>query len=411
MSVKRPTNVVLLGSTGSIGASTLDVAARHPDRFRIHALAARRQDGVLFDQCRRYRPRHAVLTDPDAAARLAAAIEAAGLPIEVHAGAEALDAVASAPEADCVVAAIVGAAGLSSTLAAAAAGKRILLANKEALVMSGALLMEAVRSSGALLLPVDSEHNAVFQVLPRDADGNLERAGVHRILLTASGGPLRELPLSEFADVTPERAVRHPNWSMGRKISVDSATMMNKGLEVIEACWLFNARPEQVEIVIHPESIVHSLVSYKDGSVLAQLGNPDMRTPIAHALAFPERIETGVEPLDLARIARLRFEPVDYERFPCPRIAYDAMRAGGTAPAILNAANEIAVEAFLERRVPFDAIPRLVESALDSVAHRPARSLADVLEDDARARRHARAWIEQHPRRAAVVPGPPTDAA
>ena len=396
--MSAPRNVVLLGSTGSIGASTLDVVERHPDRFRVFALAARRQDDVMLAQCRRVKPAHAVLIDPASAERLAAGVRAAGLPTQVHCGVEALDGFASAPETDCVVAAIVGAAGLGSTLAAAAAGKRILLANKEALVMSGALLMQSVRASGAMLLPVDSEHNAVFQVLPHRASENLAAAGVHRILLTASGGPLRETPLDEFAAVTPERACRHPNWSMGRKISVDSATMMNKGLEVIEACWLFNARPDQVEIVIHPESIVHSMVSYRDGSVLAQLGNPDMRTPIAHALGYPDRIEAGVEPLDLAHVARLRFEPVDFRRFPCPRLAYEAMAAGGTAPAILNAANEIAVEAFLDRRLGFDAIPRLIEATLAALPHRPAHTLSDVLGDDAAARRSARAWIEKQAR-------------
>ena len=393
MTAAAPISLALLGSTGSIGHSVLDVVARHPGRFRVFALAARRQDALIGPQCERFHPRFAVLTDPAAAERLQVRLRDAGLDTEVLCGAAALERVAAAPEVDCTVAGIVGAAGLASTLAAARAGKRILLANKEALVMSGALMMDAVQRSGATLLPVDSEHNAVFQVLPPHARRDLAGAGVHRILLTASGGPLRELAAEAFEHVTPEQAVKHPNWSMGRKISVDSATMMNKGLEVIEACWLFNASPDQVEIVIHPESVVHSMVSYRDGSVLAQLGNPDMRTPIAHALAWPDRIEAGVEPLDLTRIARLRFEPLDGARFPCPGLAYAAMRQGGTTPAILNAANEEAVEAFLARRIGCAAIPRLIVRVLADVAHRPAVDLDCVVEDDARARALARELI------------------
>jgi len=380
------TNLAVLGSTGSIGASTLDVAARHPERYRVFALTAYRQDDVLFEQCLRFKPRFAVLLDEVAAARLKQNVAAAGLATEVLCGVEALEQVSSMPEVDAVMAAIVGAAGLRPTLAAARAGKKILLANKETLVMAGRIFMDAVRQHGATLLPIDSEHNAIFQALPRNFSGDLCASGVSKILLTASGGPFRNTPLSELQQVTPEQACAHPNWVMGRKISVDSATMMNKGLEVIEAHWLFNAPADAIQVVVHPQSVIHSLVQYVDGSVLAQLGNPDMRTPIAYALAYPERIAAGVEPLDLVKISTLSFVAPDYERFPCLALAYQALRAGGTAPAMLNAANEIAVAAFLDERIPFLAIPRLIEQVLDALPVHEVHALDDVLQADALAR-------------------------
>lgn len=389
----RRQRLTILGSTGSIGLNTLDVVARHPDRFEVFALTAHRQWERLFEQCRRFRPRHAVLVDAQAAKALEQALRSAGIGTEVAHGMEALAQVAAAPEVDSVMAAIVGAAGLVPTLAAARAGKRVLLANKEALVMSGALFMEAVRGSGAELLPIDSEHNAVFQSLPPRAGHDLAALGVRRILLTASGGPFRTRPAESLDDVTPAEACAHPNWVMGRKISVDSATMMNKGLEVIEAHWLFGAAPEQIQVVIHPQSVIHSMVEYVDGSVLAQLGNPDMRTPIAHALAYPERIESGVASLDLFQIGRLDFEPPDPERFPCLRLAYEALRAGGTAPAVLNAANEVAVEAFLAGHLPFRRIAGLIEDVLSRLPAAPADSLDSVLAADAAARRLAHALL------------------
>jgi 1-deoxy-D-xylulose-5-phosphate reductoisomerase len=323
------------------------------------------------------------------AADLSARCREAGLGTEVLAGVDALVRMSSAPEVDTVMAAIVGAAGLEPTLAAARTGKRILLANKEALVMAGEIFMGAVRESGATLLPVDSEHNAIFQSLPSSFSGDLSERGVRRILLTASGGPFRRVGLETLADVTPEAACAHPNWVMGRKISVDSATMMNKGLEVIEAHWLFAVPPEKIQVVVHPQSVIHSMVEYADGSVLAQLGNPDMRTPIAHALAYPDRIEAGVEPLDLFKIGRFDFEAPDFERFPCLRLAYDALAEGGTAPAILNAANEVAVESFLDRRLPFLGIPRLIAATLEALPACAEGCLDDVLAADAEARRLA----------------------
>jgi 1-deoxy-D-xylulose-5-phosphate reductoisomerase len=383
--------LAILGATGSIGVSTLDVVTRHPDRFEVVALTGHRRVDVLAEQCRRFKPRYAVVGSHDDAARLAALL--AGCGTEVLAGPEALVRVATLPEVDAVMAAIVGAAGLPPTLAAAEAGKRVLLANKEALVMAGSVFMQAVKRAGATLLPIDSEHNAVFQSLPAAFDGDFARHGVHRILLTASGGPFRRTPLDELAAVTPEQAVAHPNWSMGRKISVDSATMMNKGLEVIEARWLFDATPEQIEVVIHPQSVIHSLVQYVDGSVVAELGNPDMRTPIAHALAYPERIAAGVAPLDLFQVARLDFERPDLERFPCLALAYRALRAGGNAPAVLNAANEVAVEAFLEGRLPFLRIAAVIAAAMDAVPVAPADDLAVVLAADAAARAAAHAAL------------------
>ena len=379
--------LTILGATGSIGQSTLDVVARHPDRFTVWALTGHRRLELLAEQCRRYRPRYAVVMRDEDAVRLRTLI--ADSSIEVLAGEAALCAVASAPEVDIVMAAIVGAAGLKPTLAAARSGKRLLLANKEALVMAGEVFMAEVRQGGALLLPIDSEHNAVFQSLPPAFAGDFDDRGVLGILLTASGGPFRATPHERLVDVTPEQACAHPNWSMGRKISVDSATMMNKGLEVIEAHWLFGAAPERIEVVVHPQSVIHSLVQYADGSVLAQLGNPDMRTPIAHALAWPERVDAGVARLDLAAIARLDFERPDFVRFPCLRLAYDALRAGKSAPAVLNAANEVAVEAFLERRLPFLAIGEVVEATLNRLSSRTVDNLEAVLAVDEDARRLA----------------------
>lgn len=382
-------NLTVLGSTGSIGVSTLDVVRRHPGRYRAFALCAHSQVDKLYEQCLEFRPRFAVLRDAALAADLQARCRAAGLDTEVSHGVEALVALSAHPEVDAVMAAIVGAAGLEPTLAAARAGKRVMLANKEVLVMAGELFMRAVREHGATLLPVDSEHNAIFQSLPPDFARGLAACGVHGILLTASGGPFRNTPLSDLENVTPEQACAHPNWSMGRKISVDSASMMNKGLEVIEARWIFDAPPDMIRVVVHPQSVVHSAVQYVDGSVLAQLGNPDMRTPIAYAMAWPERIAAGVEPLDLFSVARLDFHEPDLARFRCLQLAYDALNAGGTAPAILNAANEIAVAAFLDRRLPFLGIARLNEAVLDALPAGPEGSLDDVLGADAEARRLA----------------------
>lgn len=378
--------LTILGATGSIGVSTLDVVARHPDRFEVVALTGHNQVEVLAAQCRQFRPAYAVVGSALAAKQLAGLLRDAGVPTEVQYGADALIEVASLPEVDAVMAAIVGAAGLPPTLAAARAGKRVLLANKEALVMAGAVFMAEVRRSGALLLPIDSEHNAVFQSMPYDYSGNMARGGVRRILLTASGGPFRAASLDALTRVTPEQAVAHPNWVMGRKISVDSATMMNKGLEVIEARWLFNAPAESIDVVIHPQSVIHSLVDYEDGSVLAQLGNPDMRTPIAHALAWPERIDSGVAPLDLFAVGQLDFERPDLMRFPCLELAYRALRAEGNAAAVLNAANEVAVEAFLDRRLSFLGIAGLIAATLDAVPHAPLPDLPAVLEADRQGR-------------------------
>ncbi len=373
-------NLAVLGATGSIGASTLDVVAAHPDRYRVFALSAHASADALLELCRVHRPRYAVLSGlaEDRATRA----RFADLRVEVRFGHRALEEVASDGECHAVMAAIVGAAGLRSTLAAARAGKRVLLANKEALVMAGPLVMRAARESGAQLLPVDSEHNAVFQCFA-------DKASVRRIILTASGGPFRATPLEKLGAVTPDQACAHPNWVMGRKISVDSATMMNKGLEVIEARWLFDVPAERIEVVIHPQSIVHSLVEYVDGSVIAQLSNPDMRVPIAHALAHPERIASGARPLDLAAMKTLSFEQPDRQRFPCLQLAYDALRAGGTAPAVLNAANEVAVAAFLAGRLPFTAIPAVIEGTLRSIGSTQADSLAQILEADVQARAKA----------------------
>lgn len=388
-------NITVLGSTGSIGVSTLDVIRRHPDRYQAFALCAHSQIDKLFEQCLEFRPRFAVVRDAALAAQLVERCRLAGLPTEVRHGVEALVDMSSWPEVDAVMAAIVGAAGLEPTLAAARAGKRVMLANKEVLVMAGELFMHAVREHGATLLPVDSEHNAIFQSLPADFSRGLPACGVQKILLTASGGPFRTVALSELEHVTPDQACAHPNWVMGRKISVDSATMMNKGLEVIEARWLFDAPPEMIQVVVHPQSVIHSAVQYVDGSVLAQLGKPDMRTPIAYAMAWPERIAAGVEPLDLFKIARLDFFAPDFERFRCLQLAYDVLRAGGTAPAILNAANEVAVAAFLEGKLPFLGIARLNERVLQSLSAGPEGSLSDVLGADAEARHLATQLIRE----------------
>jgi len=390
MTVRR---VSLLGATGSIGASTLDVIARHPERFEVIALAANRDADKLAALCRRYEPRLAALRDPEAAAALARAIAGAGLRTEVLSGEAGLCAVATMPEADTVLAAIVGAAGLGPTLAAARAGKRILLANKEALVIGGAAFMAAVAEGGATLLPIDSEHNAIFQCLPPRDGRSPASVGVRRILLTASGGPFRTRAPAELVHATPDEACAHPNWVMGRKISVDSATMMNKGLEVIEAHWLFGAPRETIEVVIHPESVIHSLVEYVDGSVLAQLGHPDMRTPIAQALAWPDRIAAGVEPLDLVRHGPLTFEAPDPARFPCLGLAYEALDAGGTAPAVLNAANEVAVAAFLDGRIRYTDIAPACAAALERQPARPVGCLDDALDADRDARAATRAFL------------------
>lgn len=380
------TRLAILGSTGSIGSSTLDVVARHPDKYRVTVLSAQRRDDILFEQCNRFQPDYAVLLDEEAAARLQQNVTAAGLDTEVLCGAEALERVVSLPEVDAVMAAIVGAAGLRPTLAAARAGKKILLANKETLVMAGAVFMDAVRESGSVLLPIDSEHNAVFQSLPHDYSGDMVASGVEKILLTASGGPFRNTPLSGLLNVTPEQACAHPNWSMGRKISVDSATMMNKGLEVIEACWLFDTGPERIQVLVHPQSVIHSMVEYADGSVLAQLGNPDMRTPIAHALAWPERMDSGVAGLDLVAIGTLSFEAADVERFPCLALGFAAARAGSGVSAALNAANEVAVEAFLDERIRFTQIPEIIDATLQGHDAPEPASLEEVLHIDSTAR-------------------------
>lgn len=390
--------VTVLGATGSIGLSTLDVIARHPERYEVFALTAFSRIAELRILCSKHRPRYAVVPDGGNARELQSQLDSDGIRTRVLVGEGGLSEVAAHPEVDVVMAAIVGAAGLSPTLAAVQASKRVLLANKEALVMSGALFMQALRDSDAVLLPIDSEHNAIFQCLPGDYSKGLSRVGVRRILLTASGGPFRQMPLEQLAAVSPDQACAHPNWSMGRKISVDSASMMNKGLELIEACWLFDAQPDQVEVVIHPQSVIHSMVDYIDGSVLAQLGNPDMRTPIAHALAWPERIDSGVSALDLLQTGRLDFEAPDHLRFPCLRIARQAAQDGGTAPAMLNAANEVAVDAFLKGRIRFTEIAGIIEGVLNKEASVPTRCLADVLAADAQARRLASRWLHDHDR-------------
>ncbi len=391
-----PTSVTVLGATGSIGVSTLDVIARNTDRFRVHALTAHSNVDLLFRQCLEFRPDRAVVGSEGLAELLSRRLSAAGLHTDVRGGTEELRDVAAASGSDVVVAGIVGAAGLAPTLAAVGCGKRVLLANKEALVMAGALFMEAVRRHGAEVLPLDSEHNAIFQCLPggyrRDDPG---ASGVRRVLLTASGGPFREVDPAELETVTPEQACAHPNWVMGRKISVDSATMMNKGLELAEACWLFGLAPEQVEVIVHPQSVVHSLVEYRDGSVLAQMGNPDMRIPIAHALAYPQRVDSGGDPLDLLRVARLDFEAPDDRRFPCLKLARDALDAGGDACATLNAANEEAVAAFLDGRIGFMDIGRVLARVMEQLPAVAVTSLDDVMAADQRGRVRTRALVAE----------------
>jgi len=381
--------ITILGATGSIGVSTLDVLARHPDKYRVYALSAHSRVGELAAQCVQFRPERAVVGTADAASRLSRLLADKGVRTEVEYGEQALCAIAASGGTDTVMAAIVGAAGLTPTLAAARAGKKILLANKEALVMSGQLFMDAVHEHGATLLPIDSEHNAIFQSLPQSYARDPKAAGVAKILLTASGGPFLKRDVATLEAVTPAEACKHPNWEMGRKISVDSATMMNKGLEVIEAHWLFGAPSALIEVVIHPQSVIHSMVSYTDGSVIAELGNPDMRTPIANALAFPERIESGVAQLDLTAVGTLQFEKPDFGRFPCLALAFEALEAGGTAPALLNAANEVAVQAFLDTRIGFRDIDRVIARVMHENEHGAASSIDDVMAQDARARRAA----------------------
>ena len=387
-------SLTILGSTGSIGISTLDVVARHPERFRIFALSGHSQTAKLAEQCLAFRPQYAVTANEAQAAELRAQLAAASCHTKVLHGEQALCNIAAAPETDGVMAAIVGAAGLPPTLAAARAGKTIYLANKETLVVSGSLFMQTAAQSGARILPVDSEHNAIYQVLPPEK-GYLKQNGVQSIILTASGGPFLHTDLADFPAITPEQAVKHPNWQMGRKISVDSATMMNKGLELIEAHWLFNCPPEKLETVIHPQSVVHSMVRYADGSVLAQMGTPDMRTPIAYCLGLPERIASGVPPLDFAALSALTFETPDYRRFPCLELAYQAMQAGGGVPCVLNAANEIAVAAFLAGRIRFTDIARTVRHCLEQDFSGSHHSLEGLLDLDATARRAAEAFVQQ----------------
>lgn len=385
--------LTILGSTGSIGESTLDVVSRHLEKFRVFALAGHRQVDKLVAQCKQFRPEYAVVGDADHAAELEKKLKQEGISTQVLYGSQALIDVASADEVSGVMCAIVGAAGLPSALAAAQKGKTIYLANKETLVVSGALFMETARQNGATVLPIDSEHNAIFQVLPRDYTGRLNEHGINSIILTASGGPFLNTDLSTFDSITPEQAVKHPNWSMGRKISVDSASMMNKGLELIEAHWLFNCPPEKLEVVIHPQSVIHSMVRYRDGSVLAQLGNPDMRTPIAYCLGLPERIDSGVGELDFGALSALTFQKPDFDRFPCLKLAYQAMNAGGAAPCVLNAANEVAVAAFLDKRIKFTDIAQVVAHCLAQDFSDGRHDIEGLLAQDAQTRRQAEAFI------------------
>lgn len=392
--------ICILGATGSIGVNTLDVIRRHPDKYQVVALTAHRNVELLKAQCEEFKPRYAVLPNDALAQELETFIQSKGFQTEVLRGTENLDFVAAHKDVDTVMAAIVGAAGLLPTLAAAKAGKKLLLANKEALVMSGALFMDAVKTHGATLLPIDSEHNAIFQCLPerfvtKSVEQGIEKCGIRNIVLTGSGGPFLTKDLNEFADITPDEACAHPNWDMGRKISVDSATMMNKGLELIEACWLFDVTPQQVEVVLHPQSIIHSMVRYNDGSVLAQMGNPDMRTPIAHAMAFPQRIDAGVEPLDFMQISQLTFERASKERYPCLALAAEAMQQGGNSPARLNAANEVAVEAFLAGVIRFTQIPEVIQQTLTSTQYGEGLTLDAVLDADKEARSFAQQWVRQ----------------
>lgn len=391
--IMTPQVLTILGSTGSIGESTLDVVSRHPEKFRVFALAGHKQVEKLAAQCQTFRPEYAVVADAEHAARLEALLKRDGTATQVLHGAQALIDVASAGEVSGVMCAIVGAAGLPSALAAAQKGKTIYLANKETLVVSGALFMETARANGAAVLPIDSEHNAIFQVLPRDYTGRLNEHGIRSIILTASGGPFLTADLGTFDSITPAQAVKHPNWSMGRKISVDSATMMNKGLELIEAHWLFNCPPDKLEVVIHPQSVIHSMVRYRDGSVLAQLGNPDMRTPIAYCLGLPERIDSGVSDLDFDALSALTFQKPDFDRFPCLKLAYEAMNAGGAAPCVLNAANEAAVAAFLDGQIKFTDIAKTVAHCLAQDFSDGIGDIGELLAQDARTRAQARAFI------------------
>lgn len=391
--IMTPQVLTILGSTGSIGESTLDVVSRHPEKFRVFALAGHKQVEKLAAQCRTFRPEYAVVADAEHAARLEALLKRDGTATQVLHGTQALVDVASADEVSGVMCAIVGAAGLPSALAAAQKGKTIYLANKETLVVSGALFMETARANGAAVLPVDSEHNAVFQVLPRDYTGRLNEHGIRSIILTASGGPFLTADLNTFDSITPAQAAKHPNWRMGRKISVDSATMMNKGLELIEAHWLFDCPPDKLEVVIHPQSVIHSMVRYRDGSVLAQLGNPDMRTPIAYCLGLPERIDSGVGDLDFDALSALTFQKPDFDRFPCLKLAYEAMNAGGAAPCVLNAANEAAVAAFLDGRIKFTDIAKTVAHCLAQDFSDGIGDIERLLAQDARTRAQARAFI------------------
>jgi 1-deoxy-D-xylulose-5-phosphate reductoisomerase len=385
--------ITVLGASGSIGQSTLDVVRRHPDRYQVFALSAARSIDRMLEDIREFQPRYAVMADANAAVQLSDLLGSSTT--EVLTGSEALAMVASHKDVDMVMAAIVGAAGLLPTIAAAEAGKRVLLANKESLVMAGPLFMEAVRRGGATLLPIDSEHNAIFQSMPVHYDGDLHKNGIRKILLTASGGPFRGKLLDELAAVTPEQAVAHPNWSMGRKISVDSATLMNKGLELIEACFLFNCQPSDIQVVVHPQSVIHSMVQYCDGSVIAQLGQPDMRTPIAYGMAWPERIEAGVASLDLFEISRLEFCPPDHEAFPCLALAGQAFAAGGSMPTVLNAANEIAVDAFLQEQIAFNQIPTLIRDVMGMHVVTDIESIDHVIEADRWARDCASQWISR----------------
>ena len=392
MSIKQ---VAILGSTGSIGVNTLDVIRSHPDRFKVVALTAAKQVDLLAQQCIEFKPAIAVVADADGAARLSNFLLEKQIGTQVLYGPQALVTAITESHCDTVMAAIVGAAGLVPALAAAKAGKRVLLANKEALVMSGDLFMQAIKQGGGQLLPIDSEHNAIFQCLPSQFSIDPHSAlGVEELWLTASGGPFRNTPLDQLASITPEQACAHPNWVMGRKISVDSATMMNKGLEVIEAFWLFGLPLEKIKVLIHPQSVVHSMVRYRDGSVLAQLGQPDMRTPIAYGLAWPERIDAGVAPLSLTQLATLSFSEPELERFPCLSLAFAAANAGGTAPTVLNAANEIAVAAFLDEGLPYLQIPAVVENVLNAIPSVNADSLELILDVDARARQSAQAIVK-----------------
>ena len=401
-------NISVLGSTGTIGQQTLDVISRHSDKYSVYALAANTNVDGLLKQCLEHQPKFAVLLDEKAGAELASQLKANHSATQVLAGMTGLEQVAGDAEVDIVMAAIVGAAGLKPAMAAARAGKRILLANKETLVMAGSLFMQAVKAGGATLLPIDSEHNAIFQVFPRSNVmppqqlSHLADGGVKKIILTASGGPFRGFSQAQLAQVTPALALKHPNWVMGAKITIDSATLMNKGLEVIEAHWLFNAKAEQIEVVVHPQSVIHSMVEYIDGSVLAQLGNPDMRTPIAYALGYPNRIESGVTSLDLLSIAKLEFEAPDFKRFPCLQLAYDALNTGGTAATILNAVNEVAVSAFLKAHISFTEIPMLIASALEKIPAEMITSIEHAIAVDEQARHFAGDWIAARTQKALI---------